>query len=163
MFFCPRPSCQKAYDYSCLEKTGYIDSLDKKTGHSTRHIQLERSLPFVPVVETRESIIRVAESKDEVKGSHRCSLEGRYDQMPPELLALARSPMAKGKMVRAGGVVGNIPFVYRARQIVYDFLKNGKPLPVDLKVAIGLHDTQKIEDFVVEDRQLVCPQCGGAI
>ena len=157
MAFCPRFSCQKAFDYSCLDKAGCIDTDDHEPDRAPRFVQLERSLPYISVREAREPVTSIA------KRDKHARVPGRgYEEVPKPLLALARSPMAKGRMLRAGGVVGNIPFVHRARQIVRSILKDGQPPPTDLKVALDLGDLN-IEDLIIEDRNLICPECGGAI
>ena len=157
MAFCPRFSCQKAFDYSCLDKAGCIDTDDHGPDRAPRFVQHERSIPYVSVRETREPVTSSA------KRDSYTDTPGRgYDEVPLPLLALARSPMAKGRMLRAGDVVGNIPFVHRARQIVCSIIKEGQPPPTDLKVALDLGDLN-IEDLIIEDRNLICPECGGAI
>lgn len=81
---------------------------------------------------------------------------------PEDLLALARSPMVKGKKLPAGGVVGNIPFVMRARQLVSKILQCGPDMTLDWEADLDLDDLE-VTDLIAKDANLLCPECGGAI
>lgn len=122
-----------------------------------RYIQFERTFPNASIRDTRDPTIPNVGAE---KREH--SREGSYDHVPEELLALARSPMAKGKKLPAGGVVGNIPIVMRARELVFKILESGSDLSIRWKEAIGLEDLA-VGDLIAKDSGLVCPGCGGAI
>lgn len=159
MHFCPRYTCQKAFDVACLEKTDKRELGDVQ-GHAPRRVQFERSLPSVSVHDTRNPSIPEVDKLTALPSSY----EGSYDDIPEDLLALARSPMVKGKKLPAGGVVGNIPFVLRARQLVYDILQNGPVTSIDWETSLGL-DSEGIDakELIAKDSHLLCPGCGGAI
>lgn len=80
--------------------------------------------------------------------------------IPPDVLALARSPMVKGLALPAGGVVGNIPKVAIARQIVYDILQ-GTHQPS--RQGLTELTTSPINDFLGKDEGFRCPNCGSVI
>ncbi|EJD01936.1 uncharacterized protein FOMMEDRAFT_168520 [Fomitiporia mediterranea MF3/22] len=107
----------------------------------------------------------------------------RYNLVPSTLLALARSPMARGNDTGLpedrGCVTGNVAFVSRARKLVARIVHQGKPLPEDWFDQLDLPKYEcddesdgsggrkskedEVLEWVVKDEGLLCPRCGGAI
>lgn len=94
----------------------------------------------------------------------------RLELIPTSLLWLAQSPMVKGSKTKlpddTGIVVGNIPYVARARVFVANVLYSCTDLPVDWKKLLKLPDEgegTEVESWIVPDEGLICPNCGGPI
>lgn len=161
MHFCPRNTCQKAFHAACLEKANSKEFDDiQRIEYAPRHIQFERTLPHTSVKYTKDQIVLNggADEDDRI----RSTVDGGYEYIPEDLLALARSPMVKGKKLPAGGVVGNIPFVMRARQLVSKILQCGPDMTLDWEADLDLDDLE-VTDLIAKDANLLCPECGGAI
>ncbi|KAF5313329.1 hypothetical protein D9611_008640 [Ephemerocybe angulata] len=107
------------------------------------------------------------------------ALSEALDSLPAPLLAAATQPIVRApKLYLAGGLVGNVGPVVRARRIVYEVL-GGSEVPVDWeeKVLKGFSGDEEVEGAALgmegtvvkfkgrrgAVKGVVCPECGSAI
>ncbi|KAL5497727.1 hypothetical protein ACEPAH_2658 [Sanghuangporus vaninii] len=186
MHFCPRKGCCRAFHANCLVRNGSVEKSQKdpRVLRAQRGLQFERTLPSTSD-EEEDGCGNSSPISDSMtlsvpnSNNYPESDIDRHHEIPPELLALARSPMVKGNGTGLphewSCVTGNLALVTRARKLVHDALesKNSR-LPLKWRTLLEIPgeesmndeniDVGKIRVWAVEDDYLfLCPRCKGAI
>ncbi|TDL27726.1 hypothetical protein BD410DRAFT_893925 [Rickenella mellea] len=156
MHMCVRKGCRKWYHRDCLLKRNWVAT--PLAGSSHMRAQLfEKTLPDdSPEIPTIK-LSRGHPGKDGLQNS-----DLSYSDIPKELLTLARSPIARGAGMES--VVGNAASVIEARRIVCAATRADNPelVPEYWKERVsisGLSASRRI----IEDVNLLCPECGGPV
>jgi hypothetical protein len=176
MHFCPTPGCRRAYHRQCLLKTpapGDLPStlllatspfdgkgLDSDLGGPLRKRRRSGRLSSQTTVVSEEERLR--------------SLAEALADLPKELVEVAQQPMVRGAAFYEGGVSGNIGFVTRARELVYDFLESGtvpedwesavfEPLKPGVPSGAIRNAIVRIKGLKTELPRFACPKCHSAI
>lgn len=173
MHFCPRKGCRKAYHATCLRQRGFIE----KPRKDTRLLEEQRALQFERSVSDSDE--EDSESPNSSPRRNRSQtapqvLEDRHQEIPADLLALARSPMVKGQGTDLpfewSCVAGNFAVVTRARKLVREVVEDGKGLQRKWCSLLEIPDEEgdeipsaTIRVWAVKDDFFLCPGCKGAI
>lgn len=163
MHYCP--GCRKSYHENCLIDHGWVDTATgtqrgekppKHSGRLSRDICFERSLE----VESLKYAALPALKRFRNPSSAKLPLEITYSRLPLDLLKLARSPIVRGGYEH--GVVGNVFPVMRARNYVHKALMEREPMPDNWREEVSAN-LSKVEAWVAEDDNFICPNCHGVI
>lgn len=183
MHFCPR--CEQAYHARCLHKKQRVDGetmLDEQRRSRSEYMEVFVSLrPELP--DALPPHVRRGK-KGQPSNIEQCSTltnslsicnasvtSDRHDLLPDELLALARSPMVKGKGANIPDewtITGNLAVVSRARELVVEVLMYGNDLHRKWEHIVGFPGLEEgkypdIMAWVVPDEGFSCPGCEAAI
>jgi len=154
MHFCP--SCRKSYHENCLIHHDRVEKTSVRVGKLPRATRFERSLE----VDSSEYATLLALKRSRNPSSAKLPLEKIYSALPSDLLKLARSPIVRGGYEH--GVVGNVFPVMRARTFIYSALMENKPMPDNWREEVSTN-LSKVEAWVTEDENFLCPNCHGVI
>ncbi|KAF6741100.1 hypothetical protein DFP72DRAFT_1026141 [Ephemerocybe angulata] len=191
MHFCPRPNCRTWYHQDCLptptRRPGSTSSASsssitlKRPSAALKVKSFARISPLKSKNQASSSSSNIASRGDDSEEDEeaQAALSEALDSLPAPLLAAASQPIVRApKLYLAGGLVGNVGPVVRARRIVYEVL-GGSEVPVDWeeKVLKGFSGDGEVEGAALgmegavvrfkgrrgAVKGVVCPECGSAI
>ncbi|RPD60663.1 hypothetical protein L226DRAFT_541065 [Lentinus tigrinus ALCF2SS1-7] len=136
MHFCPRLGCRKWYHNSCLVTMGHTDTVSPPSTRGLRLLAVDpySEVPFATFAyfSEQESAEDMALASDKLDISDALEMFGRSPlilaHLPPSLLSIAQSPIARCSGAPHGWAIGNVADVALARRFVYTAIEHsGRP------------------------------------